>query len=31
MTAEALLKMPVDEFEAWVTKNPAKAKRIMGG
>ena len=31
MTAEALLKMPMDEFEAWCTKNPARAKRIMGG
>lgn len=31
MTAETLLKMPMDEFEAWCTKNPAKAKRIMGG
>lgn len=31
MTAERLLSMPMDEFEAWVNKNPAKAKRIMGG
>lgn len=31
MTAETLLKMPNDEFEAWCKKNPAKAKRIMGG
>lgn len=31
MTAEALLKMPMDEFEAWCTKNPQRAKRIMGG
>lgn len=31
MTAEALLKMPMDEFEKWVEKNPAKAKRLMGG
>jgi hypothetical protein len=31
MSADALLKMPMDEFEAWCTKNPAKAKRIMGG
>lgn len=31
MSAEALLKMPMDEFEAWCTKNPQRAKRIMGG
>ena len=31
MTAERLLAMPLDEFEAWTTKNPAAAKRIMGG
>jgi sugar-specific transcriptional regulator TrmB len=31
MSAEALLKMPMDEFEAWCSKNPARAKRIMGG
>ncbi|WP_315831099.1 hypothetical protein [Bradyrhizobium prioriisuperbiae] len=31
MTAEALLKMPMDEFEAWCSKNPQRAKRIMGG
>jgi hypothetical protein len=31
MTGELLLKMPMDEFEAWCTKNPAKAKRLMGG
>jgi hypothetical protein len=31
MTGEMLLKMPMDEFEAWCTKNPAKAKRLMGG
>jgi hypothetical protein len=31
MTGEMLLKMPIDEFEAWCTKNPAKAKRLMGG
>lgn len=31
MTADMLLKMPMDEFEAWCAKNPAKAKRIMGG
>ncbi len=31
MTAEALLKMPMDEFEAWCTKNPKRAQRLMGG
>jgi hypothetical protein len=31
MTAEALLKMPNDEFEAWCTKNPKRAQRLMGG
>jgi hypothetical protein len=31
MTGEMLLKMPMDEFEAWTSKNPAKAKRLMGG
>jgi hypothetical protein len=31
MTAAVLLAMPMDEFEAWTAKNPAKAKRIMGG
>jgi hypothetical protein len=31
MTGEMLLKMPMDEFEAWCNKNPAKAKRLMGG
>jgi hypothetical protein len=31
ITAEALLKMPMDEFEAWCSKNPARARRIMGG
>jgi hypothetical protein len=31
MTGEMLLKMPMDEFEAWCSKNPAKAKRIFGG
>ncbi|WP_316219389.1 hypothetical protein [Bradyrhizobium sp. SZCCHNR2026] len=31
MTAERLLSMPMDEFEAWVEKHPAKAKRLMGG
>jgi uncharacterized membrane-anchored protein YhcB (DUF1043 family) len=29
--AEALLKMPMDEFEAWCAKNPSRAKRLMGG
>jgi hypothetical protein len=31
MTGEMLLKMPMDEFEAWCTKHPANAKRLMGG
>jgi len=31
ITGEMLLRMPMDEFEAWCTKNPAKAKRLMGG
>jgi vacuolar-type H+-ATPase subunit I/STV1 len=31
MTAEALIAMPADEFEAWCNKNPAKARRIFGG
>lgn len=31
MSAERLLAMPLDEYEAWVEKNPAKARRIMGG
>ena len=31
MTAQALLDMPADEFEAWCSKNPAKAKRLFGG
>ncbi len=31
MSAETLLKMPMDEFEAWCTKNPQRAKRLMGG
>jgi hypothetical protein len=31
MTGEMLLKMPMDEFEAWCNKHPAKAKRLMGG
>ncbi|WP_315729035.1 hypothetical protein [Bradyrhizobium sp. SZCCHNS2015] len=31
MTAERLLSMPMEEFEVWVEKHPAKAKRLMGG
>jgi hypothetical protein len=31
ITGEMLLKMPMDEFEAWCSKNPTKAKRLMGG
>jgi hypothetical protein len=31
MTAEALIAMSAEEFEAWTTKNPAKAKRLFGG
>ncbi len=31
VTAEMLLKMSSEEFDAWCNKNPAKAKRIMGG
>jgi hypothetical protein len=31
MTAERLLSMPIGDFEAWCEKNPAKARRIMGG
>jgi len=31
MTAEALLKMPMDEFEKYAEKNPAKVRRLMGG
>lgn len=31
VTGEMLLKMPMDEFEKWCEKNPAKAKRLMGG
>lgn len=30
MTAEQLLSMPNDEFEAWCNKNPQKARRLMG-
>jgi hypothetical protein len=31
MTAQQLLRMPMDEFEAWCDKHPAQARRIMGG
>jgi hypothetical protein len=31
MTAEALIAMPAEEFEAWCNKNPAKARRLFGG
>jgi len=31
ISAEALLKMPMDEFEAWCTRNPTRARRLMGG
>lgn len=31
ITAESLLKMPMDEFEAWCTRNPTRARRLMGG
>ncbi len=31
VTVQALLKMPMNEFEAWTKKNPAKTKRLMGG
>lgn len=31
MTAEALIAMPTEEFEAWCNKNPAKARRLFGG
>jgi len=31
MTAEMLIAMPADEFEAWTNKNPAKARRLFGG
>lgn len=31
MTAEALLSMPIGQFEAWCNKNPDAAKAIMGG
>lgn len=31
ITAEQLIKMPMDEFDAWCTRNPARARRLMGG
>lgn len=31
ISAEALLRMPMDEFEAWCARNPARARRLMGG
>jgi hypothetical protein len=31
MTAERLLAMPLEEFETWCNKNPAKSKRLFGG
>lgn len=31
MTAAQLIAMPMAEFEAWTEKNPAKAKKLMGG
>jgi hypothetical protein len=31
MTAERLLKMSNEEFDAWTSRNPAKARRLMGG
>jgi hypothetical protein len=31
MTAEALIAMPAEEFEAWCNKNPAKTRRLFGG
>lgn len=31
MTAAQLMAMPMAEFEAWTEKNPAKAKKLMGG
>lgn len=30
MTAEQLLKMSDEDFDAWTRKNPAQAKRLMG-
>ncbi len=31
MTAERLLRMSNEEFDAWTSRNPAKARRLMGG
>ena len=31
MTAEALIAMSAEEFEAWTSKNPAKARKLFGG
>lgn len=31
MTAERLIAMSPEEFDAWTSKNSAKAKRLMGG
>ncbi|MGJ4928145.1 hypothetical protein ACQR1I_16555 [Bradyrhizobium sp. HKCCYLS2038] len=31
MTVERLLSMPMSDYTTWVEKNPAKAKRLMGG
>lgn len=31
MTAEALIAMSSEDFEAWTNKNPAKARRLFGG
>lgn len=31
MTTAALIAMPMAEFQAWTDKNPAKARRLMGG
>ena len=31
MTAAKLLAMSNDEFDAWTSRNPAKARRLMGG
>ena len=31
MTAERLLRMSNEEFDAWTSRNPARARRLMGG
>src|SRR5262249_50104466 len=31
MTAAKLLAMSNDEFDAWTSRNPTKARRLMGG